>query len=367
MRGTLHVQGRSDPVVVTIEVDARGVHARSGEDERWTLARDELSLEGGGFEGDMVFCRDGDGALTVACSDDAFLGALEAVADERLRDELAKVRGQHAGHARARRFGIAFAVGLVGLILIGVGVLFFAAPRMLASGVDAVPVEVDRQLGDAAASSLETEGPRLEDPVVVGFVERVVERLEPHAAVRGFDFRVRVVESETVNAFALPGGQIVVYTGLIERAERPEQVAGVIAHEMAHVTLRHGMRNVAHRAGLMLAVSLLLGDQSGWVELATDMAILAQSNDYSREQEAAADAEGVRMMIAARIDPAGLAEFFRALSEQEGTELTGAMSWLSTHPDHASRIAHVRELSEGRGPWRPIQVDWPQVQAAVRE
>jgi Zn-dependent protease with chaperone function len=361
VRGTVHLPGQSKPLAVDVEVrDA--VVARAEDGAEWSLPLSELTLEPGGFEADFVFCRPPDRSFTLAINDPAFVPAIEERADERLRGELAKVAGHRREHHVWRWIGIGSIAAVVAVVVLVV----LLVPRMLAASVDALPTTVDEQLGDAASAQVETSGEPVEAPVVTGFVEQVVERLEPQAA-DDYDFRVRVVESEQVNAFALPGGRIVVFTGLIRAADSPEQVAGVLAHEMSHVTLRHGLRNVAHEAGLFLALQLLLGDASGWVELAADAALVAQSNDYSREQEAAADAEGVRMMMAAGLDPEGLADFFRLLEDQPGSELAGPMSWLSTHPDHESRIAHVHELSRElpAAPRRPLAVDWDAVKRAV--
>ncbi|HHH31089.1 MAG TPA: M48 family metallopeptidase [Polyangiaceae bacterium] len=267
-----------------------------------------------------------------------------------------------------RRLGIAALVTLGALALIAIGAAMYLAPIALASSVDALPISIDRQLGDAASAETVSAGAPITDPVVVGFVQQVVRRLEPHAATPGFEYRVQVVRGDQVNAFALPGGRIVVFTGLIEAADRPAQVAGVLAHEISHVTLRHGVRNVAHRAGMLIAVSILLGDTSGWAELAGEMAVLAESGSYSRAQEAAADEEGVRMLLAAGLDPHGLSEFFRLLQAQPGGELSGVMNWLSTHPDHASRIQHVEQLARTlpAAPPQPLDVDWAAVQRAAR-
>ena len=368
MRGTVFVEGATAPVAVDVSVDSAAVSARSDAGKRFSVPLTDASIHPGGFDGQHVFVRNADNSITIATADPGMVAALEAVADERI-DQLLRDVGLHRrSHSRMRSLGIGAVVSVVVLGVLGVlGGLYFA-PRLLASSVEALPIAIDRQLGDAASGEMESAGAAVDDPIVVGFIEQVVERLEPHAATDGFEYRVRVVQSEQVNAFALPGGQIVVFTGLIQQADRPEQVAGVLGHEMAHVTLRHGIRNVAHRAGLFLAVSILLGDASGWVELAAEAAVLAQSNDYSRDQESAADEEGVRMLLAAGLDPSGLSDFFRHLQAQPGSELGGAMNWLSTHPDHASRIDHVQALAGSlpAAPRRPLDVDWAAVQAAAR-
>ncbi|MGE0784760.1 MAG: M48 family metallopeptidase [Sandaracinaceae bacterium] len=364
IRGTLHVEGRRDPIVVEIAVEDDGLVAR-GEGEEARIAWGELRLTNGGFEGNTLFCRDASHRVTIASTEPALLAAIGARADvPSLAGELAKVTAQRKAHVRQGRAGIALAGIVVLSMVVSVLIVFVMAPRMLAAGVDGVPIRVDRELGDAAAEAND-EGPAVDDPRVVGLVTGIVERLAPNAAVSGFEFRVRVVRSDAVNAYALPGGQIVVLTGLLEAATRAEQVAGVLAHEMAHVTLRHGIRNVAHQAGLMLAVSLLLGDQSGWVELATNAAMVAETNDYSRDQEAAADEEGVRMLVLAGIDPNGLAELFEILQREPGAEVP---AWLSTHPELASRIDHVHAMVRAADDVRFEALDpeaWASAKAAL--
>src|SRR5690606_9672398 len=223
-----------------------------------------------------VFCRASDftPAFTIAVRDPRFVAILAERADERLRGELAKVGAHRKKHARGKWIGIGAALAVLALI----GVVIATVPAMLASSIDALPSSIDRQLGEAAMLQVPL-GQEVRDPAVRALVDEVVDRLSPHAAMEDVDFRVKVVESDDVNAFALPGGQIVVFTGLLRAASGPDEVAGVLAHEIAHVTLRHGLRNVAHRAGLVLAVQLLLGDASGWVQLAGEAAVLAQSND----------------------------------------------------------------------------------------
>ncbi len=364
MAGTLVPAGQAEGQPANLRVTSSGITAHLGSGEAVTIPFAEVELSAGGFDGTFIFVRTRGGAgPTITSGDKAFLPALEQAAGSLLASELAKITSHKRKHGRARWIGIGVVLAFFALI----GILIWNIPRFLARSVDALPTDIDQQLGDAAYSGMTMQGPVIDDPVVVGFVQEIVDRLAPEAKVEGFDFRVTVVDSDIVNAFALPGGQIVVFTGLIEQAERPEQVAGVLGHEMAHVTLRHGMRNVAHSAGVGVAFTILLGDASGWVVLAGEMAAMAQQNSYSRVQEAAADEEGVRMLMAAGLDPEGLAEFFQKLEEQPGAELQSAMSWVSTHPDHQSRIAHVHELMNefpAAAP-RPLTSDWQAVRAAI--
>jgi predicted Zn-dependent protease len=227
---------------------------------------------------------------------------------------------------------------------------------------------VDRRLGDAAFATMTNLRPA-HVPEADAAVREMVDRLTPHARVSGFEYRTHVVASRTVNAFALPGGQIVVFTGLIARAARPEQVAGVLGHEIAHVTLRHGVRSVARTAGLLVAVQLVLGQSAGLDRVVAQLGAGALLNGYSREQEREADAEGVRAMAAAGLDPTALAEFFDVLRHEPGTSMPGILQWMQTHPGHDERIATVHRLAAAapRGTARPLSRDWAAVHQALRD
>jgi predicted Zn-dependent protease len=178
--------------------------------------------------------------------------------------------------------------------------------------------------------------------------------------------------NDDVNAFALPGGQIVVWTGLLRQAESAEQIAAVLAHEIAHVERRHGLRNVAHRAGLALGLRLLVvifvgADLDGLSGLAADVAVIAASNDYSQDQESQADADAVARLHAVGIDPGALADFFRVMTREGVGEVPAFASWLATHPDHESRIAAIEAQRRALGPVtaRPLVVDLEGARAAV--
>lgn len=363
IRGTVHLAGEPQPIAVDVRVEGGNVLAESEDGRRFELSLADASLEPGGFDGDFVFCRAPDASITIAVQDARFVEQLAAHGGERVLRALERVAAHRGRHARSRWIGVGAVIAVVALVIGAIALV----PTMLASSTATLPARIDRELGDAAMAQVELSGEELDDPVVLAFLRGVVDRLAPSASRHDFELRVHLVESEQVNAFALPGGQMVVFTGLLRRAETPDQVAGVLAHEIAHVTLRHGIRNVAHRAGLVLAIQLLLGDASGWAELAGDAAVLAQSNGYSREQESAADAEGARMMIASGLDPEGMASFFRLLQEEPGSDVADAMSWLSTHPDLPSRVAHIEALRRTMAPnsVRPIGVDWAAVKRAV--
>lgn len=350
-------------VMATLNVSPTRLSAMAVDGESLEIGWPDLELTLGGSDGTYVYATSRTSGRAIVTRDHGLTKLLRAVGDASLAAQVEALSG-----ARRRERSWHFAgFGILLALLVTIGLLVWNAPNLLAASVVYLPTDVDRSLGDAAFEDMQLEGPVVDDPVVVGFVDEIVDRLDDHASVQGFEFRVLVVDAEVVNAFALPGGQIVVFTGLLRAADDAEEVAGVLAHEMAHVTRRHGMRNMAHGAATWLAVSLLLGDANGWVLFAGQLAATAKSNGYSRVQESDADAEGVRMMMAAGLDPDGLARFFARLQAMPGSELAGAMNWLSTHPDHQSRIDHVHELGASlpAAPRQPLTADFAAVKAAV--
>lgn len=348
-----------------IELAHDGVVAVTGDDQRFRVQYSECQVEIGGFNDRMVFCRNPDRSLTIFCEHKRFANALAHAAagllDEQLQQKQQQVRSRLW---RGRGLTVTLVVVSV-LLLVG---LYFGIQIAGVAAVEAMPVSVDRQIGEYSFESMDLGGTEIHEASVVEPLQAMIDRLAPHAAIEGLEFEVHVVESEMVNAFALPGGVIVVYTGLITQSEHPEQVAGVLAHEMAHATKRHGLQRVSQSLGLAAAASLLLGDVDGIVVLGAELFQLATINSYSRDQETEADTEGVRMLHAAAIDPLGLAQFFEVMKEH-GAELPGGLAWISTHPEHDARIMNVRSQMAALGPqeYRPLEMDWDEVRKQVAE
>ena len=146
------------------------------------------------------------------------------------------------------------------------------------------------------------------------------------------------------NAFALPGGWVVVFRGLIEQAEAPEEVAGVLAHEIGHVVHRHGTERIFKALGVRLLVQIVTGGVSDSLMSSAGEVLLLLS--YSREDEAEADAAALDLLAAAGMRNDGLAAFFRRLAERDA-ELPAALRFLSTHPSHGAR---ARDLARPQGP-----------------
>ena len=349
----------------SIRVDPEGIHAEVADGTSvsipWRGLRLDRELDSG-----TLHCIAADRSLAIFSDDPEFLRAVEAAGGNAVANRISRMKGEKVSRPFNQAVGCLLAISAV-------WALFWGLPRLYGWTVDtavgALPYSVDEAIGGAVFEGMELGGEEIDDPAVRDAVQAILDRLTPGSALPGAEFTFKVIESEVVNAFALPGGYFVVFSGLILEADSAEQVAGVIAHELAHVTGRHGLRRIAHALGIWAGVGLVFGNTDVLTSIALDLFTLANVNGYSQDQETDADLEGTRMLIAARIDPAGLAGFFAKLQAEMG-DVPDALSWLSTHPQHEVRVAAIEAYARenaGGVVYEPLELDWEAVLAALRE
>jgi beta-barrel assembly-enhancing protease len=239
----------------------------------------------------------------------------------------------------------------IGLVILGLVVLVFGSFRvascMAGTLVRHVPVSADEALGEGAWDELTPAGQRCTDPATLAYVDALTGPLVAALGESGFTFRFAVADSDEVNAFALPGGFVTINRGLIEKALSGEEIAGVIAHEIHHVTLRHGLTRVVRAAGGRVLLGLILG----WSDVGTLAQYAGRLVDlsYDRDQERAADREGRALLMKAGIDPGGMGRFFGRLQAEAGAG-GGVADLLSTHPNHAERVRAAEEDARSFSP-----------------
>jgi hypothetical protein len=199
----------------------------------------------------------------------------------------------------------------------------------------------DIQLGLQAAAQVSKQYQVVPNQELQDYIRRVGERLAAQKEPResGFRFTYTLVNDKSVNAFALPGGPTFVHTGLILAADNEAQVAGVLAHEISHVILRHGT-NQASKANLIQIPALLAGAVTGSDLLAqlTNLGAVGFLLKFSRTAESEADALGTRIMNEAGYNPIEMAHFFEKLQAEGGSR---APQFLSDHPNPGNRVAAV--------------------------
>lgn len=240
----------------------------------------------------------------------------------------------------ARQVWLEVAAIALGLALCA-GVVIWAAGKTAELLTDFVPIEVDRAIGRDAWSLAGASDQVCPNADAQVFVERIADRLRPQFG-HDFKFQFRVVDDEQINAFALPGGFVTVNIGLLKNASSGEEVAGVLGHEMAHVTGRHGTRRILRQLGGLAVLSLIFGGTD--FEQALGLASGLANGAYDRAQEVSADSVGREALMAAGISPLGMAEFFERL---EGSADLTPPEFLSSHPDPGRRAATAREQARG--------------------
>jgi hypothetical protein len=204
----------------------------------------------------------------------------------------------------------------------------------------------DVQVGLQSAQAAEQQLPILNDPVVNNYVNRIGQRLAANAGGPQFQYRFRVVNQSDINAFALPGGFIYVNRGVLDNARNEGEVAGVLAHEISHVALRHGTHQASKAYLAQAGISILGGILGGHIGAGTAQIINAVGGiglnalflKYSRDLETQADVRGVQILAASGYSPVDMVDFFRTLERVDPSKKT---NWLSDHPAPPDRIARI--------------------------
>ena len=207
---------------------------------------------------------------------------------------------------------------------------------------------VDREvaLGRQLSAEVDRESPLINDPLVTEYVNRIAQNIVLHSDAK-VPFTVKVIDSQDVNAFALPGGFLYVNRGLLEAAENEAEVAGVLAHEIAHVAARHGIEQ-ASKGELLNYASIPLIFLGGWggylIRQAAGLAVPLTFLKFSRGAEKEADRLGAQYMWASGYDPNALITFFEKLQGNEKKKPGTLAKVFRTHPMTGDRITEVRDL-----------------------
>lgn len=217
------------------------------------------------------------------------------------------------------------------------------------SGINILSDQDEIKLGADFAKELEKQLEFVNDPLVVSYVDSLGQALARNSKRNDIPYHIQVVNSEEVNAFAIPGGYLYVNRALIQEAETESELAGVMGHEIGHVVARHGAKQMTRQYGLSFLLSLVLGtDPAFWQQAAGELLATGALLKYGRDAELEADRLGIEETHATRIDPNGIATFFEKLLALHESEPGKFEQLFSTHPPTAERIdkakAHIATL-----------------------
>lgn len=214
--------------------------------------------------------------------------------------------------------------------------------------------EREQEIGDTMASEVNPHLPIIEHPLVNAYLYSVGEKIGEVSGRPGVDYRFYLINTDAVNAFALPGGHVYLTRGLVERTETGPEFAGVLAHEIGHIAARHGVQKLQRhlRTGSLVNVlynTILGGEPALLRENSLQLANVIWSAEHSREDEREADRLAVEYLVESGVDPDGVVSLLNTLLEEEQahTDQFGRLeTWLSTHPLTTERIAYARRSIE---------------------
>ncbi len=274
------------------------------------------------------------------------------VADEEFENDLEQARLMFVGGASTTARAVSRRLGLkswVVITLLVVPLAWWAYTAMLPNAHVLISRENEAALGEAVYEAMVEEFEVYRDPELDALIGRMVDELKDPDA--GFDLRVTVIDESQVNAFAAPGGRIVVFSGLLTQCPSPDALAGVLAHEIVHVEQRHGLKHLLRTLGVLYFAGAFIGggvEEFATAETIAELSSLLVVLKHSRDHEREADELGVAKLRRAGRSVLGLAEFFRVLEEMYGgREIPRRLQWLSTHPMHQERIDAVMRLGKG--------------------
>lgn len=314
----------------------------------------------GGFNREQVYfdweSPQGDACSVCFKADDA--ERLMSQAQPAASQTYQQVHSKHKNRKRWSNFGLAMLAVYILLPFLILLVLLWKSHQVAAWIADFIPLEQEKVLGELVFEGA-TDGMKLRQ---TGYDYEVLksmgERLTKDSA---YEYQWYIADTDEVNAFAVPGGYVVANTGLLQRANSAEEVAGVLAHEVQHVEQRHTLEDLIYQVGWQSALALMLGDASSlWVaQAATEL----NSLKFSRELEAEADLKGLDALHKAQISPQGMITFFDNLAKEEG-DFVPAL--LSTHPASDARSTALQKAIKSNGQWdsAALPYDWDKVKAA---
>jgi Zn-dependent protease with chaperone function len=270
-----------------------------------------------------------------------------------------------------------YVVGIL-ILIFSAYVFIKAVPAYLADRMmDKIPVEWEVTLGQSILKMLPVE--QKPNQKVLMVLQDTVDLLEQ--SVEGnhpYNLKIYIWLEKEVNALALPGGAMLVSTGLLNQAESPEELAGVIAHEIQHVLLRHSTRGILRNLGQSMLLALFVGDVNAIMANVVNLAGTLETLGLSRDMETEADQKGMELILAANIDPHGMIRIFEKLTQEESSQEEDnkkkvnsrdndikVFSYFSTHPSSQNRLSNLAKQikpHENRT-WMPLfpNLDWNEI------
>lgn len=329
--------------------------------QRLTAPLSEVQLSRGGFNAQQwqFSWRHEGGQWMIALSDLNAQQRLRSKPPVGLEKQLAALSKVQRKANWVARIGWSVLVLVILTPLILLGLLWWQADRIASWATDRITVEQEAALGQAVFEAQKSHLRLIEQSPLQAPLEEMGQRLTKGSAYR---YQWYLTDDPAINAFAIPGGIVVVNSGLVKASSSPEELAGVLAHEVQHVEQRHSLKGMVQNLGLAAIAHFALGDYSGSLpaQMATELADLKFSRDHERD----ADNKGFDTLLKADINPQGMVSMFEKLDQASGS---APPALLSSHPDTQERIAHLRTRLAGlqARKFTPLPYPWPKLKQSL--
>ncbi len=325
----------------TIYIDQFNV-CFNAEEIKYVIPLQFLQISAGGSGNRLIFFSDkNQNAISIYTSDKSILKSEVLVNNSLFNEHIKSTK-------KTLNKSLVGTLIFLAIIVLFFGGLYFFKDKMVSSLANQVPIEWEKKAGDKLFTTMSLQYKFIQNDSLKKVFLKISDPLFKQVEKDGYKIDLYFVKDPTINAFALPGGKVIIQTGLIENAKSWEEVMGVLGHELAHVTKRHHIRSMINSIGLFAILSAFMGDISSlagtFANLGGNLASLSNSRSFENE----ADEEGWMMLQNAKINPKGMISFFETLKADHTTKMdtlinkTIDLSFLSTHPNTQQRIDNLK-------------------------
>ena len=233
-------------------------------------------------------------------------------------------------------------VVLMGVILFclvaGLFVFKVVVPGIAEYTATKIPKSMEKSIGEAAYES--SKESLVEDIIKGALLQEFFAEMNLEGE---YEYTLTVLDSETVNAFALPGGRIAVYSGILDEIDTSEALAALLAHESAHIELQHSLKSIFRSLSGYLVISMVVGDAGAVTSIVLQNLNAFEGLNYSRVMEREADIRGLEMMRKSGINPDGMIQLFNTISSDNEEDVGSVSEFMSTHPLTKNRIKYIQK------------------------
>jgi beta-barrel assembly-enhancing protease len=349
-----------------ITLSREGVHFRN-DDTECLLPLNGLNVELGGASNRILFFDN------PTVDGWRFYTSDQSILKDPVLENNVHLKGQVQKVKKTKSTALLFALLCMALLFLALAGVWLMKDSMVHAAAEKIPVEWETKLGDSAFDQFSAGHRILEDKDLNADLAELLKPLLAVASSERFDYKFHLIEDSTLNAAAFPGGNVIIHTGLILTLKSPEQLLGVLAHEMAHVNQQHSIRSLINSAGLYIVLDAFVGGIGAVSGVILNGGTQLLSLKNSREHERESDEIGWSYLVAAKIDPRGLIGSFEIMEESQGElmkENAALLDFVSTHPALKDRIAYLQEKwqeTEDQDSYKAMKFDYNAFQKKVRE